>query len=289
MKTTHLLVTLALIALLIACAKEYSYEREDPPPVVLPPPPPPVKNKLISKRITEVPDWVYIDSFEYDSQNRCTRLYTNARLLSLPDTSINFYDFHYIGNETLPYKVTYSTQGTDLVWWIEYDSQRRKIIDSIKFFGIDDKSVTYYSYSPNQITASTTHYRADTILVKTRDTFDLDGKNCVRNLAYYDHRGRIPDYWWQYTMTHDNKPNPISKLNIARSIMFRPDWSAVGDFTGLNSNNYITAAFSSSTTGAAGVRTFQYTYDSDGDPVTASAKDNLNRSWFQRMKFYYNK
>ena len=289
MTTRHLGIALISVAVFIGCAKEYSYERGDPPPVDPPPVPQPVKNRLISKRITEVPDWSYIDSFEYDSQNRCTRLYTNSRLLSLPDTSIYYYDFHYRGNETLPYKVTDSSHGADMLWLIEYDAQKRKIVDSIQYYSTNSRRVSYYSYSNNRITAITTHYQADTIVVKTRDTFDTDGNNCIRYVGYIDARGRIPDYWWEYSMTHDNKMNPISKLNIAKSPLFGGDWTTVGDFNALNRNNYITAAFNSSTSGPGGVQTFQYTYDADGDPVSANAKDNLNRSWFLRIKFYYNK
>ena len=271
---------LALISVtaLFSCQKELSRTND---------PASQQENGLISKRTTEVPDWTFIDSFVYDSKNRCRRLYTNA-ILPGPYLTIYFYDFHYIGDETLPYKITDTSEGRDMVWWIQYDNLNRKIVDSVDYFGMDERQVSYYDYSNNRIVANTSRYRSDTLLVKTRDTFDLDGNNCVRYLGYIDDQG--PDYWWQYTMTHDNKINPLSKLNIASSVLFGASWTELGGFDALNKNNYITATFSSSNpSGPTGVQNIQYVYDPDGYPISATGNNSADPTWFVRIKYEYNK
>jgi len=283
MKAKFLGLALITVLALLSCQKELSYTSDSDPV-------PEQKNGLLSKRITEVPDLTLIDSFEYDSKNRCTRLYSDGIIGPGPYVVNYFYDFYYMGDEMQPYKITDTSQGRDMVWWIEYDGQKRKILDSVDYFGMDDLQVTRYAYLGNRITASTTLYHADTVIGRSKDTFDLDGNNCIRYVGFGEGMGQVPDYWWQYTMTHDNKINPLSKLNIAKSVLFGSSWTELGDFDALNKNNYITATFSSTTSpGPSGTITNQYVYDADGYPVSASGNNSADPTWFVRIKYYYNK
>ena len=196
-----------------------------------------------------------IDSFVYDNKERCTR-YHETILGIGPDPYIYFYDFHYNGNDTLPYKITDTSEGRQMIWLVLYDTQNRKILDSLIFAPTNEKIIAQYSYSSNRI-ISTVNYSRDGVLMSSgKDTFDLDGNNCI---AEASGNGRN-------TFSYDNRINPLSTINIAKSVLFGAT-TILGDFRGLNKNN-ITGMTRAALTPTQ--TNFQNSYDSDGYPVSSN-------------------
>jgi len=249
------------------------------------------ENNLLFKITQYTDDYTYIDSFLYDSQNRCRRLY-KIGIDSFTGPTLNvgtsYYDFYYNGTETLPYKITGDDAGTGINWWILYDAQQRKILDSQIYVRPTGKRIVKYSYSNNRIIANSDIWWQNEFAI-IRDTFDYDGNNCTKWRSYSkDIYGQI---WYDITLTYDNYTNPLSELNIFRAVLFGVG-GTLGDYKGLNRNNYTKIVYSDPYIGTPEswrTTTYQYTYDSIGRPTLSTAHSLINPSFFWTTKFEYNK
>ena len=230
------------------------------------------ERKLLVKATYDQVGITLIDSFVYDNDNRCTRYLENIYDLSSgPDPYVYFYDFHYNGNDTLPYKITDTSEGRELIWLILYDAQHRKIADSILSFPLAEKLVCYYSYSASRIIATNTYSRNGIVMGTGKDTFDIDGNNCISEATS---TGRA-------LYTYDNAINPFTTMNIDKAVWFGAT-GILGDFQGLNRNNLIKVT-------SGNTVNFQYTYDAGRYPITAAysvvGQPDLNGT----IEYKYNK
>lgn len=280
MRQVFLGLWLASAVALFSCQKEIS---DTGSPVPEP------GGKFLSKVTRTLPDRTFIDSFEYDAQNRCTKYvelyYTVSQGPNNP--YIYFYDFHYNGTQTLPYKITDTSQGREMIWLIEYDAQQRKIVDSIVYLTTDEKQVSYYTYTANRIVANTVYSVSGVPVSFIKDTFDYDGNNCTRFAGVVQQQSTV--FMWQYAMTYDTHINPFSKMNISNAVLFGAN-NILGDFTGLNKNNYLTETYSSpDPTTTPRTTSYQYTYDADGYPLSSTFQDATDPSRFGSEKYEYKK
>lgn len=270
---------IAAAALLFsACQKDITGGEGDPDPVTK------VEGKHLIKYTYSSPGFIRVDSFVYDGQNRCIRTYhaASATAAGAP----YFYDFHYNGSDTLPYKITDTSEGRDMIWLVQYDGQNKKIADSIVYTRSDEKFVAYYTYSANRIVSRSAYSRAGSVQTVAVDTFDLSGNNCARYSAVANQQGNPFD--WQYAMTYDTKINPYSTLNIARVVYFGANNIAFATFDGLNKNNYLTLSYTTSNPGIpAGTTNYQYVYDADGYPLTSAFTNIANPAGSGTEKFEY--
>jgi hypothetical protein len=261
------LTLLIAVTIFSACHKEST----DPDPV------PGQVVKHLVKAYSSASNYAHIDSFAFDNQGRCVRILEKSYYLpgNPPDAFDFFYDFHYNGTDTLPYKITDTSRGKDMVWLIQYDAQQRKIVDSIIYSNPAKTSVTRYIYKSNQIIANTyQNLGANPPVFYRTDTFDYNGINCSRYSQTYDLVG-VRTYF-QYVITYDNAINPYSTLNIARSVVFgTTGLGAVGDgIPGINKNNPVSMVYSSDDPSVGGVTTFQYVRDADGYPISSTMSNN---------------
>ena len=276
MRSKTLWLILILSASYLSCHKDISQGKH-----------PPKGNQLLAKQITQLPNFLLIDSFVYDSQNRCTRIYVQAYDSSAPALHIAYDEFHYYGNDTLPYKITDSSQfGKVMNWWIQYDALGRKLSDSMLNYGTSDKRVSHYTYSSNRIFVSTIAYQTYGPIQYLKDTFDFNGNNCLKYKALNDWGGGTP-YWWQYAMTYDHHPSPQSMLNIAPAAFFGGT-VVNGWIEGLNKNNILASTFTSSDPRIpVNVKTYQYIYDLNGNPVYSSSTSSAYPTQFEKVTYQY--
>jgi hypothetical protein len=259
---------------LISCQKELD-GTEDPGQT---------QERFLTKVVYTELDATFVDSFEYDAQGRCTRLVILTYFSGMGfDPEPSFYDFYYNGADTLPFKITDTSQGREMIWLIQYDSQKRKIADSILYTVSGGKSVSYYTYSPNAITATSTYSQAGMPGNPVQHIYNYDGSNCTK----YSNSGSGGAGSFELTMTYDNRINPISRLNIANAVLFGTV-GTLGDFEGLNRNNYLSVTFASPTI-PGGTTNYQYVYDAEGYPLSATYIDQSNPSQAGSVKYEYKK
>lgn len=280
MKIVPLMLLLLAGTVFVSCQKEVSSSTEPEPPLE--------NHKLLTKIVTSQYFYSQIDSFEYDSQNRCKRYLQNfvdSSISPNPGPYTDFYDFHYNGNETVPFKITDTSQGRGMNWYIVYDAQKRKIADSM-VFSPNEKEVFNYTYQANRILSVNNQYVSGVLMMSIKDTFDLDGNNCTRQAGRIQSPGG--DFWYQYTNTSfDTHINPISKMNIGNAVKFG-GYSTLGDNLGINKNNCTgTSYVDSGGPSSAWTSTIQYTYDSEGYPLTATMSNPSDPTNKTVIKYYY--
>lgn len=279
MKIVPLMLSLIAGSILVSCQKEVTASTE--------PEAPQENQRLLTKIIYSETGFSFIDSFEYDAQKRCTRYlenYIDSSAGPNPGPYIYFYQFHYNGTETVPYKITDTSQGRSMNWFILYDAQKRKTADSI-VYNAQEKEVIYYTYQANRIVASNNYYVSGVSVTSTKDTFDYDGNNCSRHSARIQQTGY--DFWYQYSNTSfDAHINPVNKMNIANAVMFGAN-GTLGDDLGLNKNNYSTMSYTNSGPGGDWSSTYQYTYDSESYPLTATITVPNDPMRNMRIKYSY--
>lgn len=257
MKIVPLMLLLLAGSILVSCQKEISSETKTEEETQ--------GDRLLTRITYTEDDSRFIDSFEYDVQDRCTRYVSIYYDLTNPNPQpyIYFHEFYYNGNEMLPFKITDTSQGRGMSWLIHYDAQKRKTVDSFTHFGSGDKQVVHYAYSTNRIIATTTYSLSGTI---SKDTFDYDGNNVSRYGVGMENSGI--KYTWHNIATYDTRINPVNKMNIATSVLFGAN-GTLGTPNGLNKNNVLTETYSNNGAPAELV-TYQYVYDADNYPLSAT-------------------
>jgi hypothetical protein len=258
MKIVPLMLLLMAGTILVSCQKEISSETKTEELQ---------SERLLTKITYTGDDSRFIDSFEYDVQDRCTRYVSIYYDLSIPNPQpyIYFYEFYYNGNETLPYKIADTSQGRGMTWLVGYDAQKRKTVDSMLYFSSDEKQVSRYTYSSNRVIAVSL-YTSPSYTSLNKDTFDFDGNNVTRYSVAMDDGSAI--YTWQNTMTYDTRINPVSKMNIATAVLFGA-FGTLGTPNGLNKNNVLSETYSSNGQPPS-TASYQYVYDADNFPVSGT-------------------
>jgi len=229
------------------------------------------EEKQLSKVSYYEPGKLFVDSFEYDAQHRCTRLvkiWIDSSFNS--DAYVTYYRFHYNGDEKKPFRITDTSEGRRTNWLILYDTQGRKTVDSIDYFVSGQKQITHYNYTGGMIISQTSYIRGSDNRIE-KDTFDFVGGNCARSKAIMEYP--TSNYWWQYTFTFDSHVNPLNKLNIANSVLFGAG-TTLTDFRGFSTNNIRTSAFANSNDLSGSLSTFHYEYDAEEYPISAIIQGN---------------
>jgi hypothetical protein len=244
------------------------------------------EGKYLSKVVYTDSNLKFIDSFVFDAQNRCISLYETLMYPAVfPDPNVSFYDFHYHGTDTLPYKITDTSQGRQMNWFLQYDAQDRKVVDSIVYYYLDNETwVTHYTYSVNQVVATTDYFKQGGATRRETETFYYNHSNCTRLVGNYPGASR------ELAMTYDSGINPYSTLNIARSVLFGVHELGFNiGFEGLNKNTYTRRVdtYSDSLNNTASVTNFQYVLDAEGHPVSSTSTGN--NGWARTEKFEYKK
>lgn len=249
---------LLFIAAVVLCSCQKEVESGDP--VTLP-----TGGKLISKHIHQIDDEVWTSSFTYDDQNRCTAINStyidssSPGMFPVPD----LYRFYYNGNDALPYKITDTSDGRDMNWYVFYDGQKRVTRDSIVYLLSAKLYITRYAYSGNRLVANTsfTHSTGTDTWI---DTLESDGTNYLRRSSDYAYANFFP----QIKATYDNHPGAFSNLNVAQVMI--DGVTQLGDFYQRSKNNPITAEYSTRTSPDKFFYTIAYAYDADGYPTSST-------------------
>ena len=221
--------------------------------------------KLIAKHTHQIDQEVWIDSFSYDQQNRCTEMKWIYIDSSAPGSSPqeDFFRFHYNGNDALPFKISDTNKGRNLNWYLFYDGQKRVSRDSIVNAVNGDLTITRYAYSGNRLVANTS-FRHSTGTDTWIDTLESDGTNYLRRSSDYAYANFFP----QIIATYDNQPGAFTNLNITP--LFIGGVTQLGDFYQRSRNNPITAEYSTRTSSNKFFYTIAYTYGPDGYPVAST-------------------
>jgi hypothetical protein len=255
---------LGLVALgLFACQKEINDTIDNNEPTG--------PDRLLTKYIYSEDTQSWADTFLFDAQNRVIRINEEYRDSSVPAPPYYwFWEMHYNGNDNLPHRVTDTSQGRDMNWYILYDGQKRKTVDSIVYLRSGAKYVTYYTYQGNKVVSKTySTYGANSNLLTSLDTLVTDGSNWT-TYTYVNPLAPGNDYTSQ--IVYDNNPNPFTTLNITPAIQFGTTFM-IGNFMQSGKNNGKTFTY----TGMFGaVFQYQYVYDADGYPVSSIFAEQSN-------------
>jgi hypothetical protein len=266
-------IKLALFALLVivfaSCQKEIDptiNEPEEP-------------RKYLSRVVeTEsgTPGESWLLEFKYDAQKRCTSMvekYIDSTG-GVPTVLEEYtYTFHYNGAESRPFKITSDIFGAGVSWFTKFDSQGKKLQDSLHEPGSGYTEIVDYSYSGNRIIA---RYSVDILgsTLNFLDTIYHDGNNVTKEVSAEYSLGTL-SHWSEYTYTYDNRPNPFNQLNINTAFFASSSYLGFGTFVGLNKNNYTSDTYRDlfPVAGSPSTVQYQYTYDADGYPVTVRYVD----------------
>ena len=227
----------------------------------------------------------WTDTFFFDPENRVTRINEIYIDSSSPSPSPYnwFWEMHYNGSDKLPNRITDTSQGRDMNWYILYDAQKRKTVDSIVYLG-GDRYVTYYTYQGNQVVAKMfSTYGGNPTTITSIDTLVTDGSNWVGH-AYVNPIAAGNNY--HQTISYDNHPNPFSTLNIMPAAYFDVAFN-IGDFTQSGKNNATTLTYIGALFG--GVFRYQYVYDAEGYPVSSFFFEESDPAINGGEKFVYKK
>ena len=265
MRVSFFVLGLAVLGL-FSCQKEISEANGNEPGG------PTGKDRLLTKYVYSETTQTWADTFLFDAQNRVIRIneeYIDTRTPMPPYQW--FWEMHYNGSDNLPYKVTDTSQGRDMNWYIVYDGQKRKIVDSVIYLRSGDKYVTYYKYQGNQVTSRMfSTYGTNSNLLTSLDTLVTDGSNWIK---YSFVNPIAPGSSYIEQIAYDNHPNPFTTLNITPAVQFGTTFM-LGNFTQSGNNNGKTFSFSGGFTAA--VFQYQYVYDADGYPVSSTYTEESN-------------
>jgi len=225
--------------------------------------------KYISRLVQTEPGYpgeASVMEFEYDAQNRVTKINdmyydTVGGVAQVADEY--HYIFHYNGTGTTPTKITESVQG--ISWFMKFDSQGKKLQDSVVDPSGGGTEVVNYTYATNKIMTETIFDLSGATLM-LRDTVEFNNSNFVKQKFATYFNGNLESIWEQ-TLTYDDKQNPLSKLNIS-STFFASAYIEMGTFLGLNKNNF-TSLTERDVFDPLNVETtqYRYTYDADNYPT----------------------
>lgn len=215
------------------------------------------------------PGEAWMLEFKYDAQQRCTTL-VEKTVDSTSGTPVvtdeATYTFHYNGNDSRPFKITYDAFGMIVAWFVKFDAQGKKLQDSVSDVSSGYTEIVNYTYNGNNVIA---HYQVDVFgtSLSFLDTVYHDGNNITKQRSAEYSQGSLFG-WYEMTFTYDNHPNPFHQLNINTAFFASSSYLAIGTFIGLNKNNVVSETYRDlqSATGPE-VTQYQYTYDGDGYPT----------------------
>jgi hypothetical protein len=260
---------------LLSCQKEVTEQEPNTPAGT---------EKLLTKYVYSEPGDSYIETFIYDQQNRCVRMNQEYIDSAAGVPYRLFTEFHYIGNDNLPYKVTDTSEGRDMNSYLFYDAQNRRTIDSVIFLRGNPGWVTRYNYSGNRVVA-TTIYANTPATGPIIDTLESDGANWTR--YSYKNQG-ISQLNFQTKVTYDNHPSAFSTVNISKALIL--GFTLFSDFTQSSKNNPQTIQYFSNYTPILNYGYgYTYVYDADGYPVSSTLVGLTDPTRVDREIFIYNK
>ena len=239
------------------------------------------------------PNLKRIREFNYDEQNRCTKIVIGSIDSSRPIPVFNVsrtLTLSYDGASSLPYKVAeVRTVFPNLVtnYYYKYDGTGTKIQDSVMVrnqAGEPASKVVNYEYEKGLI-VTTPVLTGFPIFFNSTDSLFTDNENIVKKVS----KTPTPtgDRFLTFTFEYDNKINPYAALNIYNSMYFTNSSLGIGynvptetHYMGLNRNNI--TAFS-----LDGFKTVvKYQYDKFKYPVKSESFAEVDPSSFRTTTYF---
>jgi hypothetical protein len=258
------------------------------------------KDTLLSKIViwdsTDVATYgAYTREFIFDDQKRVKLFVTydsDTNGVKLPnaktDTSLQCF---YNGNEKNIYRtigwMTFPHFSTELFHF--YNSNNQIVKDSFSFGKPGYYGSREYTYAADKLTVYDTYISTQLPVTHNRDTF-LITNNDITTARFTSAPG-VGGYNI-FTITYDNKINPLSKLNIAalKSIDGQNTFDKQPCLSPGFSKNNMTQRISkdgNSTSGSTTTDNFQYTYNEYNLPVNCKTTSTTYTTSAGRLKYIY--
>lgn len=240
-------------------------------------PPQPISGDTLLSRILiydEVtPDDAIMFQFKYDDQDRVTEI----QVIEFDSVggAMNIHEqystyFYYTGADKKPFKSFGYTRYVynDYEVFHYYDDQGRRIRDSL---GAPDQShiIAHFNYSPAKLVIVSSYYDENNVLTdQLTDSFNLSRGNITSAFVPFSVSLDNAD---AFDYTHDDRENPLAKLNIAPCLGFDKfglfDKSWVLPF-GTDRNNIIKrVSYAGTPPSSTGFKEFQFIYNDNNLPV----------------------
>lgn len=240
-------------------------------------PPQPIPGDTLLSRILvydAVSPHASLMQFLYDDQDRVTEI--KEIVFDSVGGVMNIHEqystyFYYNGADKKPFKsygYTKYIYGEYEVFHF-YDDQGQRILDSI---GAPDQSfmLAHFNYAPAKLVIGSSYYDENGVLIEQlTDSFNINKGNITSAFIPFPF---TQDNAVAFDYKHDDRENPLSKLNIAPCLgfdkftLFDKFW--VLPF-GTDRNNIIKrVAYAGTPLSTTGFKEYQFTYNDNNMPVT---------------------
>lgn len=288
-----LLAAVILITSISACQKEITEDTTTPiPPNIIP------DSNYLSKMYEigierGVTDTVEIWTYTYDANKRVIHLSDSSSVIGA--NYLASWQYFYYGNDTIPYKSTYTVQGpgyisTDsLITYFYYNASGQRIKDSVinQNGAVNDYTKNFYQYLPGKIyglTKDSTYNGFAYVVYLTFDSATIINGNIVNNKRNFNYSADSVIS----IFTYDDKPAPFAKLSNFKTFEIFP-FGETFFYEMPQNNNRLKANEYSSGTGYLFEEDFtgKYIYKPNGYPSQIYYPDPADPALIYKISFVY--